>query len=1091
MIGPWAVKRAGLIGSSDQYVLPVEPTEVPALCGHRVPTEARFCPRCGARLAAGPGRFGAGGATLRNATVLIADIVGSVGLGAGVGAEPWSRLSGVLFSRLERILLRFDGTVSQFTGDGVVAVFGVPSALEGHAQRACRAALEIARIVKEASENLRLSSAVALKMRIALESGPVVAEIFPAESGLAPAVLGEAVAVAERLEAMTAAGEIWLGPGCARLVSSKFRIAPLSIAITGGVAGQIWRLEGRLSRAEARSQALPNASLRGRDRDLATLERLIPSAGMPGSAVALIGPAGVGKSRLCEELLERARHRGVRGLLIRSRPHERRTPFRWVARLVAQLTSLDSAGSGQMITRLARHLRAEGSPEGLEIARILVDGLATRTGSQMATGLLALINPLVELIRRREVLAPRILIVDEVSWVDRESRVAIDAFLEMVSKFPILLVLTAREARLLPPVSGLHHLVLAPLRNQEIKELARELVGDEDPRLREITARLTERAGGLPLYPVEVVRDLVARGRLRGTPGAYHLQGPLKRLEIPDDVRAALCGRVDALSAVKREILETAAVMGATFDESTVAAALDLPKRELRLQIEDLVQLGLLRDGSSMGDADGSMLAFTHPLLQEVIAGLMLGERSRTLHRKAATALAGASDATTELSPRIATHWARAGEPALAALWCARAGRWMQTRNLSEARRWWRLASWFGRSLGHTGSASVARAAARRLSIGYRCGMSASAARMVAGQGLRAARQAKESGLAARILSAESLVLAAQGLPDEATRIALRARALAGTAIPVKERLRIDTAYLHALFLRGAVAEMLVASEALLADIPALEDPDALSQLPDEAGFALLLRAHANLSIGRLEAGGADLETLLACRPGGRGPVRSLALGSRATLALLRGEGAGEALVAAEEAVLIAEAGGGLLLRVLAHWGRGLAAVLLGDLQASSSLDQALTLIEDAGIKGRVAVGIGAQLALRDLAGGHREQARLGARRAWEWASSGQDLWLIQAGLALARVLREAEGGAAHDEAARALSRSWQVANDHGYAGFTPQLLEEMAAWAATVGLEEEAAEIGTRALNGYRMIGARGHIERLSTALAVREVAA
>ncbi len=1045
-----------------------------------MPAAARFCPWCGTEQSR-PDPAGTITATRRAGSVLRADIVGSMVLGGEVGAESWSQLTSGLFARFAAILERWGGRVSHFTGDGVVALFGVPTALEGHAEKACRAALEIGAAVGLAGRELRDHIGLALEMRIGVESGLLVAGVFPSGTGLEPVVLGEVAEAAERLEREALPGEIRVGPRCARLVGHRLRLTELASTGSASDTESSFRLEGRLSRVERRARALPRPRFVGREAEMAALQSSVPRARGPGTAVALIGPAGVGKSRICDEFALWCTQRNMGVLMARGRPHEARIPLRWAARVIASYLGIDDAEPVQMLAGLARILASGDAATARAVAQLLGEGHPQRTQAETAAALQPLVGHVLGLVLQRGQPLPRVVIVDDVQWMDRESFGALELSLRTIRRIPLLLVLTSREPRAVPAGSGIVRLGVAPLGLTQITAVATDLLGTEGPEVAAMAERLSERSGGLPLYPVEVVRELVARGWLRGQPGAYRAHRGLRRIEIPEDVRAALCARVDVLPAPLREVLEVAAILGVTFEEGALLGALDLRDAEARARVAELGRRGLLVGPPAAGEKSSREIAFGHPLLQEIVAGLLLEERTREIHRRVARALEREPGAEGALASRVASHWARGRDLERATSWAGKAALSLASHNLRACRRWWRLSARFAAAWGDAGRVALARAAVQRLAIGYQSGMGPAAARSVARQGVAAALASGESLLAAEILVNEALVLALGGEGVAALRASRRALML-GQQAPAREwRLRLEVAHLHVLFIQGEFLELLTRTDVILAELPMLADPEVLSGLPEEAGYVLLLRVHGRLLVGRLDEARRDLEALLAIRPHSPGgQVRCFALATTATLALLSGDGVVRAQLACEDAVTIAGTVQSPLLRVLALWARGLAATLAGDLAASSSLDEALQIVEAEWPETRMRAGVMGRIALRDLGAGRVLAAAEAIRQAWERATLVEDSWLIEVALMLARVCRAAESGGTDLEPERALERALRIARDGGYASWTPQLLEEMSLRAGARGDLSRADTLRAEALAAFEAIGADGHVARL-----------
>jgi class 3 adenylate cyclase len=303
-------------------------------CGNANPDGSRFCNHCGARLQPAATASGLRPYTPRHlveqvlntrdaqigerkrVTVLFADIKGSTRLAEEAGAEAWHEILDRYFGLLAAAVHRYEGTVNQYTGDGIMALFGAPIAHEDHAQRACLAALEMQREVRAYADELRLSAALNLTMRIGLNTGEVVVGSIGDDLRMDYTAQGHTVNLAARMEHICEPGRIYCSRTTAALVEGYFRLRDLGETAVEGASApvRVFELEGagpiqsRLQRALARGAA----RFIGRESELHVLQRALERAcaGAPG-IVAVVGAAGVGKSRLCHEFALSCTRQGV------------------------------------------------------------------------------------------------------------------------------------------------------------------------------------------------------------------------------------------------------------------------------------------------------------------------------------------------------------------------------------------------------------------------------------------------------------------------------------------------------------------------------------------------------------------------------------------------------------------------------------------------------------------------------------------------------------------------------------------------------------------------------------------------------------
>ena len=300
-------------------------------CGTEPVENARFCHGCGSPVAQGDTH-----AEYKQVTVLFADVVQSMSIAAAVGAERLREIMTELVDRAMLVVQRYGATVDQFTGDGIMAVFGAPVALEDHALRACLAALEIQRAVQGMAAEIDRQDGVSLRVRVGLNSGQVIAGEF-GSAAIGYTAIGEQVGMAQRMESAAPPGGVMLSDSTAQLVGRSVILdEPEMVAIKGADApAPARRLLGVDSERE-RTLA-PQSTLVGRELELNTMTGLLDRAvSGRGSVVGVVGPPGIGKSRLVRDVMEIARSRGVYVNSHYCESHATQIPFRAMARFVSR-----------------------------------------------------------------------------------------------------------------------------------------------------------------------------------------------------------------------------------------------------------------------------------------------------------------------------------------------------------------------------------------------------------------------------------------------------------------------------------------------------------------------------------------------------------------------------------------------------------------------------------------------------------------------------------------------------------------------------------------------------------------------------------
>jgi class 3 adenylate cyclase len=298
-------------------------------CGTKLNETSKFCGECGAAVSAGTKR-----AEYKLVTVLFADVVRSMDIAAAVGAERLREIMTELVNRSATVVQRYGGTVDKFTGDGIMAVFGAPTALEDHAVRACLAALGVQEEAQRLAVAVRERDGVDLQLRVGLNSGRVIAGEI-GSGALGYTAIGEQVGMAKRMESVAPPGAVMLSASTARLVEGAAILGESELVQIKGadVPLPACRLLGMGEGHRAARRAESN--LVGRQWEMAAVEGLLDRAiDRHGAVVGVVGPPGIGKSRLARELTAMARRRDVEVLTTFCESHTSQVPFHVVARLL-------------------------------------------------------------------------------------------------------------------------------------------------------------------------------------------------------------------------------------------------------------------------------------------------------------------------------------------------------------------------------------------------------------------------------------------------------------------------------------------------------------------------------------------------------------------------------------------------------------------------------------------------------------------------------------------------------------------------------------------------------------------------------------
>ncbi|TDK86077.1 cyclase [Mycobacterium paragordonae] len=646
-------------------------------CGNDMRANARFCDQCGTATL-----LPAETANYKQVTVLFADVVRSMDLAANLDIERLREVMTELVQRSAAVVQRYGGTV-EYTGDGVMALFGAPVALEDHALRGCLAALAIQDEAAGLAAEVARRDDVALQLRVGLHSGQVIA----GEITLGYAATGETVGLAQRMESAAQPGGILLSESTVRLVEHAAVLGVPELVHIKGVADPVpaRRLlaisgpDGVVARAEA--------NLVGRRWEMAALDAMVERAiGGRGGVVTVVGPPGIGKSRVAREIAARAAPRGVEVYWTFCESHARDVSFGVVARLLRVASGVTDLGGPAARMRVRDTVPPDANPHDL----LLLDDLLGIADPDVP---LPQIDP--EARRRRLTglinstslarTEPALFVIEDAHWIDAVSESMLADFLTVIARTPSVVLITYRpEYRgTLTCVTGAQTIALAPLADSDTATLLGELLGSH-PSVGELAPIIAGRAAGNPFFTEEMVRELVQRGTLTGERGGYVCSAQVAELSVPATVQAAIAARIDRLDSAARRTLNAASVIGARFDADLLAAL------GIQPQVDELVHGELIDQVRLTPSAE---YAFRHPLIRAVAYESQLKADRADWHRRLAAAIESKSPNSPDSNAAlIAEHLEAAGELVAAYGWQMRAGTWLATRDISAARVSWERA---------------------------------------------------------------------------------------------------------------------------------------------------------------------------------------------------------------------------------------------------------------------------------------------------------------------------------------------------------------------------------------------------------------
>ncbi len=595
-------------------------------CGAPGSQSARFCASCGISL----DPSGSAADVRKTVTAVFCDVTGSTVLARQLDAEALRHVMERYFAAVSTVLARHGGTVEKFVGDAVMAVFGAPVAHEDDALRACRAALEMFGAVGEVAGSVATAHGVHFGVRIGVETGEAVVGDVSRGSTFASGVVVNAAA---RLEQAAQPGECLIGPECYRLVRAVAVVEGRPGLVVKGIDEPIdaYRLLGVGEPGNA--QATP-AALVGRARELALLRQAFDRAASDRTCqlATVLGPAGIGKSRLAAEFLTSL---GTEATVLRGRcvSYGEGVTYRPLVEAVRQAAHLSGAESEQQARAALAALLGDG-PDASEVVKRVaaLAGLGGAPGSPEDSAWA--VRRLLEALSAAR---PAVLVVDDLHWAEPGLVDLLQGICDWPMHAPILVAVFARPEFLdehpewvAARVNGVTAL-LQPLGDDEVEALTTGLLGGLLPK--EAADQVTASAGGNPLFVEQLLAMLVEEGVLVREGTQWLLRGEVTALQIPPTIGALLTARLDRLSTGERAALGPAAVIGQVFYRAALVELSSSTADQVSTDLRSLARKGLIQQASS--DLPGQdALRFGHVLIRDAAYGALPKASRADLHER-------------------------------------------------------------------------------------------------------------------------------------------------------------------------------------------------------------------------------------------------------------------------------------------------------------------------------------------------------------------------------------------------------------------------------------------------------------------------
>ena len=665
-------------------------------CQHENAPQAKFCAECGARaLPTAEPYFGSPDAYTpahlaeriltskaavegerKQVTVLFADLKGSMELLLDRDPEDARQILDPVLERMMEAVHRYEGTVNQVMGDGIMALFGAPIAREDHAIRACYAALRMQELVTKYADEVFRSHGITLRIRVGLNSGEVVVRTIGSDLKMDYSAVGATTHLAARMEQLADPGSILLPLATFQLVEGHIEVKERGPVPVRGLPEpvEVYELVGTGSvRSRLQAAAVHGLSLFvGRDTEMEQLHVALERAGRGhGQVVSLIGDPGVGKSRLYWEFTRSHRVRSWLILESRSVSYGRATSYLPVIDMLKGYFGIEARDEPRR-TREKVTGKLLGLDEALwpmlpaflALLDLPLEDAAWQAldPSQRRQRTLDAVKRL--LIRESQV-QPIVVLFEDLQWIDSETQAILDGLVESLPTARILLLVNYRPEYRHEWWSKTYYrqIQVEPLLPGSAEQLLRHLLG-ADPALAPLARVLIERTEGNPFFLEESVRSLVETAALTGTRGAYRLATALPKALTPATVQAVVAARMDRLPTQEKRLLQCAAVIGKDVPLALLQTIAELSEDDLHRSLAHLRASEFVYETRLYPDLE---YTFKHALTHEVAYGSLVAHRRGILHAQIAGAIERLyPDRAEELIERLAHHafrgeqWAKA-----------------------------------------------------------------------------------------------------------------------------------------------------------------------------------------------------------------------------------------------------------------------------------------------------------------------------------------------------------------------------------------------------------------------------------------------
>jgi class 3 adenylate cyclase/tetratricopeptide (TPR) repeat protein len=662
-----------------------------AACGVLNPPTNKFCQECGAPLTeasttpkfASPQAYtpkhlaekiltskGAIEGERKGVTVMFSDVSGFTAMSERLDPEDVHAIMDRAFEVILREVHRYEGTINQFLGDGVMALFGAPIAHEDHAHRALSAALAIQQELKPLADEVRGTHGVEFRMRMGINTGLVVVGAIGKDLRMDYTAVGDTTNLAARLLSLARPGQIVVSRRTQHLREEFFTFEDLGEFQVKGKTepvrayALIGEIHGRTRLEVSKERGL--TPLFGRERELGRLtEAYRRAAGGEGAIVLLAGDPGVGKSRLLYEFLQGLENAGVLELDATCVSYGRSMPYYPILGLLRRYFGHAEGMTGeeirQSVTEQLQLLGLEGDERAVLLAHFLgisapkefLDRLSSDQLRERTFGVLR------DVFLRASEAAPVLLVVENLHWIDASSEEFLAQLARSLSGHRVLLVLSTRPGLTAPwlTAAAAQTITLEGLDAGQVQEMTRTLLAAEEVS-EPLFKILVEKSEGNPLYVEEILRQLQETGGIVVEQGEARPSSA--SVTVPATIQDIIAARVDRLAQPLKQTLQGAAIVGRRFGVLLLSRVLGVTGDEVDAHLRELHGLDFVFPSAQ---DPAPMFSFKHALTQEVVYAGVLERRRRVYHAAAGVGLEALyADRTDEVVELLAYHFGRSAE---------------------------------------------------------------------------------------------------------------------------------------------------------------------------------------------------------------------------------------------------------------------------------------------------------------------------------------------------------------------------------------------------------------------------------------------